>query len=146
MAVFAVITGMGGLLGDVSSLVMAAGLGALGWNELRGAKLLGRFEAQGARVLGYNQLMLGVVIIAYAAWSMFAALHVKPESSGSAEVDEMMREYTGVVTYALYGTMALVGVVVPGFTALYYFSRAKLVRNLHATTPAWVIDALRAAA
>jgi hypothetical protein len=37
-----------------------------------------------------------------------------------------------------------VGVVAPGLTALYYFSRARLIRTVLAQTPPWVVDAMRA--
>jgi hypothetical protein len=67
------------------------------------------------------------------------------QSTGDAEMDAMMGNLYGSLSYVLYGGVAVVGVVGPGLTAWYYFTREKLVRKMVEETPAWVIAAMRAA-
>lgn len=151
MAVFGAITLVGGVLGDVVSLVLGIGLGAIAWNELRGSAKLKRFDPSGARVLGFNQIGLGALIVAYAAWS----LKVNLGSSSLASLSEagldpsqqaMIGDIAKLVTYAVYGGLIIVGFIVPGLTAWYYFSRGRIVRRFIDRTPPWILDTLRAAA
>ncbi len=150
MAIFAGITFLGVLFGDMTSLVVAASLVAVACNELRGGAMVRRFEPRGARVLGYNQFFLGAIIVGYAGWSILAVLRdpmlkAAGGSTGDPKIDQMVSELTTLVTYGLYGGMALVGIVAPALTAWYYFSRERLIRAMTEQTPAWVIETLRAA-
>jgi hypothetical protein len=150
MGVFGAITLVGGVFGDVVALALGLGLCAAAWNELRGGARLRRFDPSGARILGYNQIALGVMIIAYAAWSLrtnlgSSALSALGGSTGDPSVDAMVGNIALAVTWGLYGGLIVVGIVVPGLTAWYYFSREKIVRAFVERTPVWVVDTLRAA-
>jgi hypothetical protein len=149
MAVFAGLTVLGVALGSMTSLVVSLALAAIAWNELRGGAMLRRLDPRGATRLGYNQIILGVLIVAYAAWSLFSSLGGDTlaslgGSTGDPQVDAMVADLSRTVAYALYATIALAGVLVPGLTAWYYFSRARIIRDVVARTPAWVLEALRA--
>ncbi|MCA9286083.1 MAG: hypothetical protein KDA22_12740 [Phycisphaerales bacterium] len=149
LVVFAALTFTGVLFGDFVSLAIAVALAVLGANELRGGAELRRFDAGGARRLAFNQLGLGVLIVAYASWSLVVALRDPAlaglqQSTGDAGIDEMVGQIANLVTYGVYGGLAVVGVVVPGLTAWYYHSRGRIVRAALAETPSWVIDAMRA--
>lgn len=150
MAFFAFCSILGGLFGDLGSLLLGAGLGIAAFNELRGGAMLRRFEARGATLLARNQLGLGIVLVLYAGFKMWAASRQDPlaqvgGTTGDAEIDKMVTDVTSMVTYGLYGTLAVIGIIVPGLTALYYHTRGTLVRSVVASTPPWVIEALRAA-
>jgi hypothetical protein len=149
LAAFAGLTALGALFGDLVALALGGALGALAYNELRGSAMLRRLEPRGARILGYNQIALGALIVAYSAWSLVAALGSPALASlggatGDPQTDAMLSSLTGMMTYGLYGTLGAVGLIVPGLTALYYFTRARVVRTVLAQTPPWVIDAMRA--
>ncbi|MCC6426913.1 MAG: hypothetical protein IT435_08825 [Phycisphaerales bacterium] len=151
MAFFAFITLIGGLFGDWASLILGAALGAIAFNELRGAGLLKRFDPRAGSILGYNQLVLGVVLVVYAGWSLWSALNHNAlaavgGSTGDPGIDEMVQGLSRTASYGVYGTLAIVGVIVPGLTAWYYFTRARHIRELTRATPAWVIETMRAAA
>lgn len=151
MVVFAGLTLLGALFGSVSAIIVGAVLGLVGWNELRGAGMLRRFDERGPRILGFNQIALGVLIVAYSAWSLWSGLRSPPlaalgGSTGDPEMDKLVSDLAPVVIISLYVTLGVVGVVVPGLTALYYFTRAKLIRNFQSHTPEWVIQAMRVAA
>lgn len=151
LAIFAGVTGMGALFGDASSLVMAILLGAMAYNELRGGKLLRQFDERGPRVLGYNQLALSAVLVAYAGWSLRAAAATSSLASvggttGDAQMDATIRGLESTVATFLYGGMAVVGVIGPGLTAWYYFSRGRVLREVKAATPGWVLETMRATA
>ncbi len=150
VAFFALCTMLGAVFGDLASLAMGVGLGVVAFNELRGARMLRRFDASGARLLGYNQLLLAVLVVSYAGWSMWRELRAgllssHAESTGDPNTDALINSLRTSLTYGIYGLIAVAGLFGPGLTAWYYFTRAKLVRRVLAETPAWVIEALRAA-
>ena len=150
MAVFAGLTLLGVLFGSLISLVLTLSLAALAWNELRGGAMLKRFDPRGGKRLAMNQVALGVLIVAYAAWSLASALRTPAlaalgGTTGDPQMDAMVADLTRTVAYGLYGAMAAAGIVIPGLTAWYYATRARVVRDLLSTTPAWVLEALRAA-
>ena len=148
MAVFAAGTLVGAAFGDMVSLVLGVGLSLITYNELRGARLLRQLRPGGARVLGYNQLALGVLIVAYAGWSLVTTLRspalASVGSTGDPEMDQMISGLTGVIAYGVYGTIGVLGAIVPGLTSWYYFSRGRLVRAMIGQTPAWVVETIRA--
>ena len=147
LAVFAAVTVVGGVLGDWAALVLGAALGASAYAELRGAGMIRRFDAAGARVLGVNQLALGGVVLLYAGWSMYSAAQgaAAMQSVGDAQVDAMVQQISGLVIYGLYGSIAAFALIVPPLTAWYYFSRGPIVRAMVEQTPAWALEALRIA-
>jgi hypothetical protein len=150
MAAFAGLTLLAVLFGDLVALVLGSLLGGIAYNELRGAAMLRRFDPRGAARLGINQIALGILIVAYAAWSLYSSL-ANPAlgslgSTGDPSTDALVRDLTNAVTYGLYGGMAVIGVVVPGLTAWYYFARGPIVKRLVLETPAWAIETLRIAA
>ena len=49
------------------------------------------------------------------------------------------------VTVAVYGGVIVGSLIVQGLTALYYFTRAGLIRKFLLQTPPWAIDILRIA-
>lgn len=149
MAIFAVIALLTVLLGDYVSLVLGLALGGAAWNELRGGGQLANFDAKGASRLGYNQIIVGVIIISYAGWSLSSVTRSEAyaqlrQSTGDAGMDAMLSDLMSTMSYGVYGGMAALGVIVPGLTAWYYFSRGRIVRELVKTTPKWVLDAMRA--
>ena len=149
MVVFALVTLLGGLFGDFVALVLGTLLGVIAFNELRGAAMLRRFEMRGPRVLGWNQIGLGALLVVYGVYSLVHAL-THPllasvgQSTGDAEMDAMIGRISDLAAYGLYGGVAIFGIIGPGLTAWYYFSRAKVVRTMVEGTPEWVIGAMRA--
>ncbi len=150
MAFFGLVTVLGGIFGDVPALLMGLGLVALAINELAGAAMIKNFDPRGPRRLGYNQLALGVLIVVYAGWSLVANLRSPPlgemsaELASSPEIGELVGQISTMTTWGLYGGMAIVGVIAPGLTALYYFRRGKIIREMVDNTPAWIIETMRA--
>jgi hypothetical protein len=43
----------------------------------------------------------------------------------------------------LYGAVSVVTIIFQGLNALYYFSRAKLLRAYLAETPSWIVEVQR---
>lgn len=151
---FAVLTFGLGIPNDPVSLALGLALGVVAWNELRGGAMLRRLDVSAARLLGCNQLALGVLTVVYACWQLAgssdgSALRDAIGSSGGPEASELLDRAVGdlgalsaIVSYAVYGTLAIVGALIPGLTAWYYFSRARLVRELRASTPEWALRIL----
>jgi len=145
---FAIITIAFGLPRDFVSISLGAALCVVAFNELRGGALLKQLKPAGAALLGYNQLGLGTLTVAYASFQLWNTTHGSSitqaiGSTGDPDTDAMVQSLTATLTYSLYGTLALLGALIPGLTAWYYFSRRKLVHAMLRETPAWVVDVLR---
>jgi hypothetical protein len=145
MALFSLISFAFGLSGDWASIAAGVVLAAAAFNELKGGERLKRFEIGAAKQLGYGQMVLGVVIVIYAAWSWYSQSTSKQASSGDAQVDAMMESWMGVLTPMVWGSVGAIGLIVCWLTASYYFSRAKVVRQLRERTPPWVVEVLQRA-
>jgi hypothetical protein len=94
--------------------------------------------------------MLGVLIVAYSGWSLAvsstsSALAAAGGSTGDPEMDRLVTTLSSTLTYGVYGGMAVIGGLVTGLTAWYYFSRRGVVRKMVESTPGWVIEAMKAA-
>ncbi|GMV24095.1 MAG: hypothetical protein AMXMBFR58_01260 [Phycisphaerae bacterium] len=151
LAVFSGITSLGVLLGDLGSLLMGAALGVVAFNELRGAAMLRRFEPRGAKLLGWNQLGLGALLVLYAAWSLWTSLSRSGlesvgGSTGDPNIDGLVTGLSRTISIGVYGTLGAVGVIVPGLTAWYYFSRGRVVEAFVRRSARGTIAAVKAAA
>lgn len=130
--------------------IMAAGLGAIAWNEFRGRRMLQQFHPRGPHVLGWNQLALLALVVVYAGWMLCTAL------LGANPYEEVMRrepetaqvlgDIGGLykkLSALVYGVLILVSLIFQGLNALYYFTRAGVLRGYLADTPAWVVELQR---
>jgi hypothetical protein len=131
---------------SVSGVLMAAGLGAVAFFELRGATALRRLDAAAARTMGINQIALGALLVVYACWRIYATLTgpgVYAEYAATdaqlgkalAPIEDLMR----LVTLAANAGLIAVSLLAQGGLAAYYFSRVKHVQVYLAQTPAWVV-------
>lgn len=135
---------------DWLSLVMGAGLGLIAWNEFRGRRRLRQFDPRGPRGLGWNQIALLGLIVAYSAWMMGVALLgpnpyaeiIRQEPLAAKTLGGIGDLYT-MMSIAVYGALILGTLLFQGINALYYFTRAGLLRNYLAQTPAWVVELQR---
>ena len=119
-------------LSSRTALVVGSGLAIVAWNELRGRKLLLRFDPRGPRLLGWNQLGLMGLVVAYCLWSIYIGL------TGTTELDALLKELelvTGssgdlqtILTLAVYGGVITCTIIFQGLNALYYFTRMKHVQ------------------
>lgn len=151
LAFFGALTCLGVIFGDVTALILGVLLCACAANELRGASMLRALDERAPGTLGWNQIGLGVLIVAYAGWSLYRATREPALASmggttGDADLDRMVTSLTTTITYAFYAGLAGVGVLAPGLTALYYFTRARHLRRALHDTPRWAVQTLRAAA
>ncbi len=116
-------------LASWTALAVGSGLAIVAWNELRGRKLLLRFDPRGPRLLGWNQLGLMGLVIAYSLWSIYIGL------TDATELDALLKELepmTGsigdlrtTVTFVVYGGVIISTIIYQGLNALYYFTRTK---------------------
>jgi hypothetical protein len=152
LAVFSLLTLLGGLF-SLPSLLLGVGLAAVAYRELRGSKGLRAMDPAAPGRLGVNQLVLGAMILAYAAWGMAQALTAAspyesylqaggPVAESLAPIDRLHR----MVTFAFYAAVICVSVVAQGSLAAYYFTRRRHVLDFLRETPAWIVDMLRVAA
>jgi hypothetical protein len=134
-------------------LALTAGIAIVALNEFRGRKRLLNFDPNAARLLGWNQLGLLAMITAYSLWMLYASFNESGELSAQlksyAELDQVLGSaggfenlYKQIVLY-FYGGVIALSALFQGGTALYYFSRRRLVKEYVAETPQWVRDVQR---
>lgn len=135
---------------DWIGVIMGIGLGAISWNEFRGRRLLQQFQSRAPRVLGWNQLALLGLIVAYAGWMIGVGLLGANPYEEAMRAEPMLRQPLGSVdklykmlTLAMYGALIIGTLVFQGLNSFYYFTRARLLRSYLAETPAWVVQLQR---
>lgn len=153
---FAVVTIAMGLPSDLVAIALGVALSVVAFNEFRGGAQLKQLNPAGGKLLGYNQLALGAITVLYAINQLITsansnALTDALNSTGGPEAAEQLNQTVGdlgalskLLSFTVYGTLAVLGALVPGLTAWYYFSRGNLLRGVLRDTPAWVVDVLRA--
>ncbi|MAE64882.1 MAG: hypothetical protein CMJ18_11490 [Phycisphaeraceae bacterium] len=129
-----------------TALVMCLGLGLVTWNELRGRRLLQRFEPEAARVLGWNQVALMGLLIGYGAWGIYSAFTApnpyEPYMRSNPELRSMLGsldEMYAMMALVVYGCVIVGSVIFQGLNSLYYFTRRRHIEAYRAETPAWVV-------
>jgi hypothetical protein len=135
------------------SLFICVGLGAVAHHEFKGRAMLRQLDVGGARLLGYNQIALGVVIVGYCLWSLIAVF-VGPSPyaeviAQNPELEQVLGS-TGEIyvmgAAIVYGLVIVLTVPYQALMSWYYFSRAKHVARYIDQTPAWVTQMQKAAA
>ena len=128
-------------------------LGVIAYVELRGSRGLRRFDLEAPRRLGYNQIALGVLLVAYGAWGLVGALvAASPYESylaAGGQVAEMLEpidRLNRTITAIVYLAVILAGMAAPAFGSVYYFTRRRHIVAYLEQTPDWIVETLRIAA
>ncbi len=142
----------GPLLGgfDIVAAVLTVGLGVVAYNEFKGRRLIRSFHARGAKLLGWDQLGLMTMIVAYCAWMLAAAYRGPGPFAAEIAAEPMLADALSPfndmamkITLAIYGGLMIATVIFQGLNALYYFTRAKYIRAYLRDTPDWVVELQR---
>jgi hypothetical protein len=130
---------------SVVGFLVTAGLAIVAYNEFRGRKRLLDFDPGAAAFLGWNQIGLLSLIVAYCLWMMFsgpgslsAELQRQPELAAAVGSPEIFDELFRYVVIGFYGTVILLSVMFQGLNAFYYFTRHKHIARYLQETPVWV--------
>ena len=130
-----------------SALLISAALGLIACNELRGRKLLRRFDPRGPRLLGFNQLGLLGMIIVYSVWRIWASLTgpnpYEAQIAATPQLEPLLgsvAELHVTLTLLVYVSVIFFSIILQGLTAWYYFSRLGHIRAYRAQTPAWIVQ------
>jgi hypothetical protein len=146
VGVFGALSVLFGLVSGGGGIFVGVALIAIAWNEMRGARMLKALDSQGARVLGWNQLLLGGLIALYCAFTIWHA-GMSPDPS-MKELEDLGGIPAGLVsqlTTLLYGAVAVIVGIVQVLLARYHFRAEAKVHAFVNATPEWVRAALAAA-
>jgi hypothetical protein len=145
VATFATLTFLLGLM-SVPGMLMGAGMGVVAWLELRGARGLRRLDPAAARLLGYNQVGLGSILIVYALWGIIRELTGAGEYAEMAAADpqlaDMLKPVENITRMLSLGVnfgLIAVALIAQGSLAAYYFTRIKYIRAYVTQTPPWIV-------
>lgn len=163
----AIAAGLGLLIGlfDAKSALIGLLLVAVTVIEFRGAALLRKADPKGPMVLGWNQLMLLGLIGAYCFYEAYIAtprpmvsdpqlMEILADPASRQALQDaglssgllQLIDHPAEANKLVYALVAFVSLVVQGLTALYYFSRRRVVDAYLRATPAWVLEVQRRAA
>jgi hypothetical protein len=120
--------------------------------EFRGQGRLRRLEPSAARTLGYNQIVLGLLIVLYAAWNVNELTTAWP---GTIKFDFSLKDeslqfalghaaFRHQLSLVLYGVMGILAVIIQGSAAWYCFSRDQWIRQYVSFAPSWIVQMQRA--
>ena len=135
---------------SVTAMAITVGISIVAYNEFRGRKRLLHFDPSAATLLGWNQLALLAMIVAYCLWSLYGSLGeagtMATDLKAYAELDSVVGAAGGfaglykTITLAVYGGAIGLSALFQGGNALYYFTRRQHVDDFIAETPQWVRD------
>lgn len=139
------------VLFDPFTLLVVAGVCAIGVLEWIGAGKMRRGEVSAAAFLGRNQLIFLALIIVYCVGQMIqlsssdvGAMLGAGDASDAAALGQAgidVQGLTGLVQagmYLVYGLVILLSVGFQGGLALYYFTRKSRLQALARHEPAWI--------
>ena len=148
-AIFAVIC-LPFAFSDLTSAVMCTGLGIVAYNEFRGRKWMQQFDLRGPTLLGWNQTGFMLLLVGYSIWKacdvMFGSGIGDTMGSQSPHLQQAMAEMKPMLTMAMAGVyvgLAFLCFLFQGMNAIYYFTRAGLLKKYLAETPDWIVEVQR---
>ncbi len=103
-----------------------------------------------AILLAKNQIFLAVVIVVYAAVSLYIALHQTADAV-PAEYADLMKDMGPAARYrflskaGVYISVMIGTVLVQGRMCFYYYTRSRQIRVYLEDTPKWVVEMQRVA-
>lgn len=126
-------------------VLVGFGLAVVARNEFAGRRRIRAFDPSGLDLLWRNQLSFMLIICVYCAWSIYSQIaHPDPQVAEMTELlGEGFDDLVQWLTFALYGGMIVGTAICQGLNALYYFVRAKRIREYLRDTPEWVLDVQR---
>ncbi|GAB4108204.1 MAG: hypothetical protein Kow00105_14550 [Phycisphaeraceae bacterium] len=138
---------------SIRGLFICLGLGLTARNEFRGRTLLKQLNTRAPSLLGYNQILLAVIIVGYCLWCLVDT------AWGRNAFEQMVLDHpelatmlgsTGdlirYATIAAYILVILLAVPYQAVMAWFYFSRSRHLREYLDRTPKWITEAQRHAA
>jgi hypothetical protein len=135
------------------ALPLGLGMAAVALIEFRSANRLRRLDPTAPRVLAFNQIFFGCLLLAYAIYMLYRTHHDPgeysqmignyPELNGTLGSIDSLAKMIGTL---LYGGLAVIAITVQGGSAIFYFRREKLVREYIAETPPWIMQMQQAGA
>jgi hypothetical protein len=143
IGIFGGLTILWGVASGGGGVLVGIALLAIAWNEMRGVRLLQAIEPEGARVLGWNQLLVAAVIAGYCVFAILGARRGPDESMRELEeAAGISSETVADLTLLIYGSVAVVVGLVQALLARYHFRAGAAVEAFRRETPAWAIELL----
>ncbi|HEV8290375.1 MAG TPA: hypothetical protein VGP94_00560 [Tepidisphaeraceae bacterium] len=143
VAAFAIANCLCGLA-DLPSMIIGLALGGVAYVEIRGASQLRRLDLSAPRRLGFNQILLGTLLVVYAIWQIYEHLHGPARfaeiTQADARVGKRFEDMFRSLAVAIYGCLIIFAIVAQGGAALFYFTREKYLKDYRQRTAAWILQ------
>jgi hypothetical protein len=143
VGVFGALSVVLGLATGGSGALIGIALIAIAWNEARGAGRLSALDPEGARILGWNQLVLaGVVAVSCAAAIAKARTSPDPAMKELEELGGISAGLVSGLTTVFYAAVGVIVALVQALLARYHFRARERVAAFRRDTPDWVLELL----
>lgn len=137
-------------LASLTTLALGLALVWLGLNELHARRALLRLESDAPSRLGWNQILLAGVLVAYGAFGLWkhtgaesglaAALASEPAFADlTARVEQVQR----LAVNGVYGGVIVGAILFQGAAARFYFRRNRLLSRHLRDTEGWIVELQR---
>ena len=139
-------------IGSLPSMMMGVVLGGIAAIELYGASRLRKLDPIACKILGFNQLALAGLIIAYALSQLVPMMmghSALPAEVTSDPATAQLLSSSGYgqminsIYMAYYGGLIAFAICSMGGLSLYYFTRTRHIRSYLQQTQQWIIDMQR---
>lgn len=145
LAVFGVLSLLWALLVG-GGLLVAVALVALAWNEFRGRDRLRALDPDGARILGWNQCLVALVVVVYCSFAIAGARAAPaPELAELREAVGISTDVIADLTTLVYGAVIVVVVAFQAALARWHFARGPRMEAFVRDTPPWIVEVLTTA-
>ena len=131
-----------------SGLLVFAALSVVAFNEFRGRNRLLRFDPPAATFLGWNQIGLLAIVVAYCLWAIYSNLSATSAAGAELQAYSELESALGSMSdieslarqlvVAFYGSVIALSIVFQGINSLYYFTLRKHAEAYVANTPEWI--------
>ena len=143
IAAFAIANCLCGLA-DFQSMIVGAVLGVMAFVEIRGASQLRRLDESAPRRLAINQILLGLLLCAYAVWRIYDYLHGPSPyaqlSAADPKIGKRFEDMFRSLAVAIYGCLIIFAICAQGGAAIFYFTREKYLKAYRQRTPGWILQ------
>jgi hypothetical protein len=143
VAIFGGLSVVWGLLTGGAGVLLGLALLTVAWNEMRGVARLRALDLEGARILGWNQFVLGGVVGVHCLVTIVHS-RLAPDTSMQqvVELAGLPSDIVADLTALAYGAVIVGVALVQALLSRYHLRAKTRIAAFRRETPPWVLELL----